>query len=171
VLLLLLFIGLFHDRLAEIKLLLPPGVVRVAGNARCDRRSHRLGFLPAASHCLRLKYFLVFDHRTLPLMRLLGPAFLRVALLKLLDFPSHGSVCLFYLFVIQITQKPGMEQRAGKFIQTLSWGLLKLKDMTKCAGMPTPKTCSFFPFWGVLLGSLFKERKGVRTQMQNKICT
>lgn len=163
-LLLLLFIGLFHYRLVEIKLLLAPGVVRVAGKAPCVRCSRRLGFLPASPRCLGLKCFLGFDLGTLPLIRLLGPAFIRVALVPGL---SLLWLCLFILLICNTNSiKAWHGAKSRKFIQALGWNLPKLKDMTKRAGMPTHKICSF-PLFGCSFGELFSNNENKRSEKLN----
>lgn len=49
--------------------------------------------------------------------------------------------------------------QSRKFIQALSWDLLKLKDMTKHAGMATHKNLLFFPFFASSFGEPFQRQK------------
>lgn len=153
-----MLVGRFPCRLAEIKLLL---------TCLWCQLLERLSAIAAVSAAVSslppaivwpLNVFLVFDHGTLLLIRLLGPAFINVAVLVFLDFPCCGFVCLFYSFVIQTAQKPGMEQRAGNSFRLWAGTYWNWKIWQSMQGCPHIKT-ALFPFPGSSSGELFPSKK------------
>lgn len=126
--------------------------------------------LQPSPHFPPFKCSLGFDHRTLPLIRLLGPAFISVALL---DCPCCAFVCLFYWFVTQITQKSGIEQRAGNSFRLRAgncWNWKMWQSMQGCSHIKTALFSLFLEFfWGAFSKKEKEWKPKCRTKSAHKI--